>query len=86
MGLDRRRRRGAASASEPDGRQGDDRLTLLLTEFGGRITHLVTDDQVAGLLDGRLPRSLCGRTFIPAALVAPFGTACHACSACARPP
>jgi len=86
MAWDRRRRRITASAGEPDSRQEDGRLTLLLTEFGGRITHLVTDDQVVALADGTLPRSLCGRTFIPAALVAPFGATCHACSACARPP
>ena len=53
--------------------------TVLVTERGGRISHYVSEDDVCAPLRGANPHSLCGRTFVPAALTTPPGRVCEDC-------
>jgi hypothetical protein len=57
-----------------------------MTEADGSTAHWVTEEQVLAPLDGGRSRAICGRTFLPAALVAPPGRSCGACRNTLDPP
>lgn len=48
---------------------------------GGGVTHLVTDVEMGATAQGRTPRGLCGRMFVPAGLTVPPGPLCPLCAA-----
>jgi hypothetical protein len=58
----------------------------VMTEADGSTTHWVTEEQVLAPLDGGRSRAVCGRTFLPAALVTPPGRPCCHCRRALRPP
>ena len=58
---------------------------LLITEQHRAISHYVTDDEALGPLQGRDPRAICGRVFLPAGLTAPLGVRCPECIAAVTP-
>jgi hypothetical protein len=53
--------------------------TLVTSQFGERAAHQILDQRPG---DGTgLLRTVCGRWIVPAAMVAPLGKPCPACSA-----
>ena len=53
---------------------------IQVTARDGRLTHFVSDLQMAAATD-RLPQGLCGSAFAPAALTVPLGPLCPLCAA-----
>ncbi len=79
-------RHAAPGAAPPATPQHPAVCTVLVTEQGGAVSHLVTDDQVCAPVHGHDPRAVCGRTFLPAGLTTPIGRICDACWEIASPP
>jgi len=57
-----------------------------VTEQGGLLTHYVDDEQMCATVQGENPRAVCGRRFVPAALITPPGQICPRCIDAIQPP